>query len=171
MIIFVLGIRPDSVPWNVIRCFCDASTKRNLNFVVQTFTMTGSENFRQSKTDLHPHRSHDAKLGFKNEISEWSKIRCLSTWPGLLWSLLLELPLLQLLQLPRWQQSRYQVPEMYRYCTHTTVPKSQGDPKIVKGGPKGDPFWRKRGPKIRIFHNCSQRANMLKWSRNRINFF
>ena len=48
----------------------------------------------------------------------------------------------------------------------TTVPQSQGDPKIVKRGPnfwqKGDPFWRKRGPKIWIFQNCSQRANMLK---------
>ena len=29
-----------------------------------------------------------------------------------------------------------------------TVPKSQGDPKIVKRGPKGDPiFWQKGDPK------------------------
>ena len=82
--------------------------------------MTGSENFRQSKTDLQLHRS-PAKLGLQDKISEWSKIRCLSTWPGLLWSLLLELPLLLLLQLPRWPQSRYQVPETYRYCTVCTL--------------------------------------------------
>ena len=39
-------------------------------------------------------------------------------------------------------------------------------PKNCKKGTqflaKGDPFGCKRGPKIRIFQNCSQRANMLK---------
>ena len=51
-------------------------------------------------------------------------------------------------------------------CPVALFPNHKGTQKIVKRGPnfwqKGDPFWRKRGPKIRIFHNCSQRANMLK---------
>ena len=73
-------------------------------------------------------------------------------------------------------------PSLWSYLfTLSTVPKSQGDPKIVKRGPKGDPisskkgtkrgpFWRKRGPKIRIFQNCSQRANMQVEKSNQ-NFF
>ena len=62
----------------------------------------------------------------------------------------------------------------YRKCRDkATDTQSQGDPKIVKRGPKGDPilskkgtkrgpFWRKRGPKIRIFQNWSQWANILR---------
>ena len=32
--------------------------------------------------------------------------------------------------------------DLPRYCT---VPQSQGDPKIVKRGPKGDPIFGKKG--------------------------
>ena len=32
-----------------------------------------------------------------------------------------------------------------------TVPKSQGDPKIVKRGPKGDPVLSKKGTKRDLF--------------------
>ena len=40
-----------------------------------------------------------------------------------------------------------------------------------KGDQKGTFFDVKGDPKFDFFQNCSQRANMLKWSRNRINFF
>ena len=68
----------------------------------------------------------------------------------------------------------------YRKCRDkATDTQSQGDPKIVKRGPnferkgdqKGTFFDVKGDPKFDFFQNCSQRANMLKWSRNRINFF
>ena len=43
-----------------------------------------------------------------------------------------------------------------------SVPQSQGDPILSNKGTKNGPFWSKRGPKIWILQNGSQRANMLK---------
>ena len=52
---------------------------------------------------------------------------------------------------------------------NSAVPQSQGDPKTLKMGPKGDLILDsvKRGPKIH-FLNRSQGANRLKSSRNQI---
>ena len=43
-----------------------------------------------------------------------------------------------------------------------SVQQSQGNPILSNKGAKRGPFWSKRGPKIRIFQNCFQGANMLK---------
>ena len=43
-----------------------------------------------------------------------------------------------------WYRYRVRAAIILRSLGKGTVPKSQGDPKNVKRGPKGDPFWRKR---------------------------